>query len=142
MLSVFNTPATTVIYTYCHTLSLRDALPISLAVEWILETHLHADHLTAAPYLKAKLGGRTAIGARIDIVQGVFKRILNPQATLLPEGGRSANWFRDGGPLRLEPPKPTGCKLRGQTPACRHSWAGCPALEADAIFRPSYAHTD
>src|SRR3546814_15371999 len=80
MLSVFNTPATTVIYTYCHTLSLRDALPISLAVEWILETHVHADHLTAAPYLKARLGGRTAIGARIDAVQGVFKKIFNVEA--------------------------------------------------------------
>src|SRR3546814_2251463 len=51
-----------------------------LSVDWILETHLHADHLTAAPYLKAKLGGRTAIGARIDIVQGVFKKIFNAEA--------------------------------------------------------------
>src|SRR3546814_2090772 len=49
----------------------------TLAVEWILETHVHADHLTAAPYLKARLGGRTAIGARIDAVQGVFKKIFN-----------------------------------------------------------------
>src|SRR3546814_9127521 len=57
-----------------------------LSVDWILETHLHADHLTAAPYLKAKLGGRTAIGARIDIVQGVFKKIFNAEASFAPDG--------------------------------------------------------
>src|SRR3546814_13788653 len=51
-----------------------------LSVDWILETHLHADHLTAAPYLKAKLGGRTAIGARIAIVPGVFKQNSNAKA--------------------------------------------------------------
>src|SRR3546814_6077144 len=56
-----------------------------LSVDWILETHLHADHLTAAPYLKAKLGGRTAIGARIDIVQGVFKKIFNAEASFAPD---------------------------------------------------------
>src|SRR5687768_3303917 len=48
-----------------------------LAVEWILETHAHADHLTAAPYLKAELGGRTAIGEHITTVQGVFKDVFN-----------------------------------------------------------------
>ena len=49
----------------------------NLQVAWILETHAHADHLTAAPYLKEKLGGRTAIGANIRIVQEVFKGIFN-----------------------------------------------------------------
>src|SRR3546814_5293788 len=57
-----------------------DVCSSDLAVEWILETHVHADHLTAAPYLKARLGGRTAIGARIDAVQGVFKKIFNVEA--------------------------------------------------------------
>src|SRR3546814_12388935 len=67
-----------------------------LSVDWILETHLHADHLTAAPYLKAKLGGRTAIGARIDIVQGVFKKIFNAEASFAPDGRQFDKLFPDG----------------------------------------------
>src|SRR3546814_8664355 len=55
-----------------------------LSVDWILETHLHADHLTAPPYLKAKLGGRPAIGARIDILQGGFKKIFTAEASFAP----------------------------------------------------------
>src|SRR3546814_18928643 len=57
-----------------------------LSVAWILETHLPADHLTAAPYLKAKLGGRTALGARLDIVQGVVNKIFNADARFAPDG--------------------------------------------------------
>ncbi|HIP80078.1 MAG TPA: MBL fold metallo-hydrolase, partial [Kiloniellaceae bacterium] len=50
-----------------------------LSVVWILETHVHADHLTAAPYLKQELGGKVAIGARIDQVQQVFKELFNTE---------------------------------------------------------------
>jgi glyoxylase-like metal-dependent hydrolase (beta-lactamase superfamily II) len=57
-----------------------------LVVEWILETHAHADHLTAAPYLKSKLGGKIAIGNHIKEVQGVFKNIFNLGAEFSPDG--------------------------------------------------------
>ena len=51
-----------------------------LTVDWILETHVHADHLTAAPYLKDALGGKIGIGSRIDVVQGVFERVFNAES--------------------------------------------------------------
>src|SRR5690606_1460341 len=67
-----------------------------LAVDWILETHVHADHLTAAPYLKSKLGGKIAIGARINTVQGVFKKIFNAEDEFATDGRQFDRLFEDG----------------------------------------------
>ncbi len=62
-----------------------------LEIEWILETHVHADHLSAAPYIKEKLGGRTGIGAHIGDVQKIFKRVFNPEPTA---SGNQSGWCR------------------------------------------------
>ena len=72
-----------------------------LRVEWILETHAHADHLTAAPYLKRKLGGRTGIGEHIATVQKVFKGIFNLEPAFRQDGSQFDHLFRDGEEFRI-----------------------------------------
>ena len=67
-----------------------------LKLAWILETHAHADHLTAAPYLKQALGGQTAIGDHISGVQKVFKGIFNMEAEFKVDGSQFDHLFQDG----------------------------------------------
>ena len=72
-----------------------------LKVEWILETHAHADHLSAAPYLKKKLGGRIGIGGRITQVQQVFKGIFNMEASFKLDGSQFDHLFADGDTINV-----------------------------------------
>ncbi|HEY9539978.1 MAG TPA: MBL fold metallo-hydrolase [Kiloniellaceae bacterium] len=109
-----------------------------LSVDWILETHLHADHLTAAPYLKAKLGGRTAIGARIDIVQGVFKKIFNAEASFAPDGRQFDKLFQDGETFTIGTLEASVMHTPGHTPACSTYVVGDAAFVGDTLFMPDY----
>ena len=68
----------------------------NLTVEWILETHAHADHLSAAPYLKQKLGGTTAVGAHIKDVQDVFSKVFNVEKGFQTDGSQFEHLFEDG----------------------------------------------
>lgn len=72
----------------------------SLKLEWILETHAHADHLSAAPYLKQHLGGKTAIGDHISGVQKVFKGIFNMEVDFKPDGSQFDHLFADGDAIK------------------------------------------
>ncbi|NDG14286.1 MAG: MBL fold metallo-hydrolase, partial [Betaproteobacteria bacterium] len=72
-----------------------------LKVEWILETHAHADHLSAAPYLKQHLGGKTAIGDHISGVQKVFKGIFNMEASFKLDGSQFDHLFADGDTINV-----------------------------------------
>ncbi len=67
-----------------------------LTLDWILETHAHADHLSAAPFIKAQLGGRIAIGEHIREVQGIFQRVFGLEKELLPDGSQFDHLFADG----------------------------------------------
>src|SRR5210317_557341 len=67
-----------------------------LTVDWILETHVHADHLSAAPYLQEALGGQTAIGSAVTVVQGVFKGLFNVEASFPSDGSQFDVLFDDG----------------------------------------------
>lgn len=67
-----------------------------LSVAWMLETHAHADHLSSADYLKKKLGGKTAIGNNISIIQKTFKEIFNLDEEFIPDGHDSDHLFTDG----------------------------------------------
>ncbi len=67
-----------------------------LTVDWILETHVHADHLTAAPYLKQRLGGQIGIGDRIGEVQGTFKKVFNVEQDFATDGRQFDRLFPDG----------------------------------------------
>jgi len=89
-----------------------------LTVEWILETHAHADHLTAAPYLKEILGGKIAIGENIRIVQGVFKKIFNLEPQFAVDGSQFDHLFADGEKFAIGNLEGEVIYLPGHTPAC------------------------
>ena len=89
-----------------------------LKVEWLLETHAHADHLTAAPYLKARLGGKTAIGDHIAAVQKVFKGIFNLEAEFKIDGSQFDHLLKDGEEIRVGAMVGRAMFAPGHTPAC------------------------
>jgi glyoxylase-like metal-dependent hydrolase (beta-lactamase superfamily II) len=108
-----------------------------LQVEWILETHVHADHLSAAPYLKSRIGGKTGIGSHIDTVQQTFKSIFNAEDSFKTDGSQFDARFADG--ERFEIGELSGYVMHtpGHTPACstyviddEHAFVG------DTIFMP------
>ncbi len=108
-----------------------------LTVEWIVETHVHADHLSAAPYLKAKLGGKTAIGSHIDAVQKTFKTIFNVEDEFRTDGSQFDRLFNDNDTFQVGGLTVTVMHTPGHTPACstyvvdnEHAFVG------DTIFMP------
>ena len=109
-----------------------------LTVEWILETHVHADHLSAAPYLKEKLGGKIAIGARIDVVQGVFKRIFNAEEEFATDGRQFDQLLDDGASFKLGGIDATVIHTPGHTPACSTYVIGDAAFVGDTLFMPDF----
>lgn len=109
-----------------------------LTVAWILETHVHADHLTAAPYLKEKLGGRIGIGARIDAVQGVFKKVFNVEADFATDGRQFDHLFEDGEAFQIGELKGIVLHTPGHTPACVSYVVADTAFVGDTLFMPDF----
>ncbi|RVU36739.1 MBL fold metallo-hydrolase [Hwanghaeella grinnelliae] len=109
-----------------------------LNIEWILETHVHADHLTAAPYLKAALGGKTGIGARIDVVQGVFKTVFNVEDSFATDGRQFDHLFQDGEVFHIGEMEATVIHTPGHTPACATYVIGDAAFVGDTLFMPDF----
>ena len=107
-----------------------------LKVEWILETHAHADHFTAAPYLKQKLGGKTAIGDHITAVQQVFKRIFNLEAGFATNGSQFDHLLKDGEEFRFGAVSGTTMYVPGHTPACVAFHIGDAVFVGDTMFMP------
>jgi glyoxylase-like metal-dependent hydrolase (beta-lactamase superfamily II) len=107
-----------------------------LAVEWILETHAHADHLSAAQHLKQALGGKVAIGERIRQVQGIFKGLFNLDSEFVPDGSQFDHLFLDG--ERFSIGRLTGCALLvpGHTPADLAYQVGDAVFVGDTLFMP------
>jgi len=114
-----------------------------LTVDWILETHVHADHLTAAPYLKAKLGGRIAIGRNVTAVQEAFKGVFNI-ADLATDGSQFDHLFDDGDEFRVGSIAGSIIGSPGHTPACITYVVGDAAFVGDTLFMPDFgtARTD
>lgn len=110
----------------------------NLTVEWILETHVHADHLTAAPYLKEQLGGRTGIGARIGAVQDVFKSLFNVEADFATDGSQFDHLFDDGAVFHIGELEATVIHTPGHTPACATYLVGDAAFVGDTLFMPDF----
>lgn len=108
-----------------------------LDLAWILETHAHADHLTAAPYIKAKLGGIVAIGEHIVAVQRTFRRVFNLRR-LKVDGSDFDRLLADGESLKLGDLVVRVMHTPGHTPACVTYVAGDAAFVGDTLFMPDY----
>lgn len=108
-----------------------------LSVEWILETHVHADHLTAAQYLKQKLGGKTAIGADIGTIQNVFNDIFNLQ-DVTADGSHFDELLGDGATITLGGIDGYVMHTPGHTPACNSYVFGDACFVGDTLFMPDY----
>jgi glyoxylase-like metal-dependent hydrolase (beta-lactamase superfamily II) len=107
-----------------------------LKVEWILETHAHADHLTAAPYLKSKLGGKTAIGDHITAVQKVFKGIFNLEPGFKLDGSQFDHLVKPGETIEVGTLKGEALYVPGHTPACMAYQFGDAVFVGDTLFMP------
>ena len=108
-----------------------------LQVQWHLETHAHADHLSAAPWLRERLGGKIAIGAHIRQVQGVFRRVFN--APWIPTDGSPFDaLLEDGQELALGELRVRVMHTPGHTPACVTYLVGEHAFVGDTLFMPDY----
>jgi len=114
-----------------------------LNIDWILETHVHADHLSAAPYIKEKLGGQTAIGASVSAVQNVFKGIFNLE-DLDIDGSQFDHLFVDGETFKVGEIDARVIATPGHTPACVTYVIGDSAYIGDTLFMPDFgtARTD
>ncbi len=109
-----------------------------LTLEWILETHVHADHMSAAPYLQKTLGGRIAIGAEIRTVQTVFGKIFNEGAEFQRDGSQFDKLLVDGDTLRIGNMEAQVMHTPGHTPACMTYVVGDAAFVGDTMFMPDY----
>ena len=107
-----------------------------LKVEWILETHAHADHLSAAPYLKKHLGGRIAIGNQITRVQKVFKGLFNLEPEFQPNGSQFDRLLADGEELKVGLLTAKVMSVPGHTPACVAYQFGDAVFVGDTLFMP------
>lgn len=116
----------------------------ALRVEWILETHAHADHLTAAPYLKRTLGGRIGIGARITEVQRVFGELFNAEDGFRRDGSQFDRLWGDGETFAVGALGFRALAVPGHTPACVAYQVGDAVFTGDTLFMPDVgtARTD
>jgi len=108
-----------------------------LTLQWLLETHAHADHLSAAPYLQGKLGGKLAIGQRICEVQTVFKKIFNDK-DLNTDGSAFDHLLADGEKFKIGELEVSVMYTPGHTPACLTFLVGKDAFIGDTLFMPDY----
>lgn len=107
-----------------------------LSVQWILETHAHADHLSAAPYLRRELGGRIAIGRHIRQVQGVFKTLFNLEREFLADGSQFDHLFDDGETFAIGALAACALHVPGHTPADLAYRVGDAVFVGDTLFMP------
>ena len=109
-----------------------------LTVDWILETHAHADHLSAAPYLQEKLGGEMAIGREIVTVQGVFGKVFNEGTEFERDGSQFDRLLEDGDELMIGEIPLIALHVPGHTPADMAYIVGDAAFIGDTMFMPDY----
>lgn len=107
-----------------------------LTTEWILETHVHADHLSGAPYLQQKLGGKLGIGAGIIAVQDTFGKVFNEGTEFQRDGSQFDQLFQDGDTLKIGQMTARILSTPGHTPACITIVVGNAAFVGDTLFMP------
>jgi len=107
-----------------------------LQVDWILETHAHADHLSGARYVQARVGGLIAIGENIRAVQATFKKLFNLERSFLPDGSQFDHLFKDGEVFRIGEVKATAMRVPGHTPADMAYLVDGSVFVGDTLFMP------
>jgi len=107
-----------------------------LEVEWLIETHVHADHLSAAPYIQEKLGGKIGIGDKITVVQETFGKVFN-EGTEFQRDGSQFDWlFSEGDTYEIGTMSAFVIHTPGHTPACMTHVIGDAAFVGDTLFMP------
>ncbi|NKE45324.1 MBL fold metallo-hydrolase [Roseomonas frigidaquae] len=107
-----------------------------LKLEWLIETHVHADHLSAAPYIQDKLGGRIGIGEKITVVQEVFGKVFNEGTEFRRDGSQFDRLFKDGDSYAIGGLQAFVLHTPGHTPACTTHVMGDAAFVGDTLFMP------
>jgi glyoxylase-like metal-dependent hydrolase (beta-lactamase superfamily II) len=107
-----------------------------LQVAWLIETHVHADHLSAAPYLQGRLGGRIGIGAAITVVQNTFGKVFNEGTEFQRDGSQFDALFADGDTYMIGGLQAMALHTPGHTPACMTHVIGNAAFVGDTLFMP------
>ena len=109
-----------------------------LSVEWIVETHVHADHLSAAPYLHNQLGGQIGIGTHITDVQTIFGNLFNAEPEFHRDGSQFDALFEDGDTFSIGSLTATAMHTPGHTPACMTYHIGDALFVGDTLFMPDF----
>ena len=109
-----------------------------LKVDWILETHVHADHLSAAPYLQDKLGGKIGIGEKITVVQDTFGKVFNEGTEFQRDGSQFDKLFKQGDSFHVGQLRGDVLHTPGHTPACLTYVIGDAAFVGDTLFMPDF----
>ncbi|CTQ50334.1 MBL fold metallo-hydrolase [Jannaschia donghaensis] len=123
--------------TYDHAdLLIEEVRTRGLTLDWIIETHVHADHLSAAPYIQDRLGGQIGIGAEIVTVQETFGKIFNEGTEFQRDGSQFDRLFRDGDTYAVGQMECITMHTPGHTPACMTHIIGDAAFVGDTLFMP------
>jgi glyoxylase-like metal-dependent hydrolase (beta-lactamase superfamily II) len=107
-----------------------------LRVEWLIETHVHADHLSAAPYIQRELGGKLGIGSKITVVQETFGKVFNEGTEFQRDGSQFDRLFEDGDTYKIGTMTAFAMHTPGHTPACMTHVIGDAAFVGDTLFMP------
>jgi glyoxylase-like metal-dependent hydrolase (beta-lactamase superfamily II) len=107
-----------------------------LSVDWLIETHVHADHLSAAPYIQRQLGGKIGIGRNITVVQDTFGKVFNEGTEFQRDGSQFDRLFDDGDTYTVGKMACTTMHTPGHTPACMTHIMGDAAFVGDTLFMP------
>lgn len=108
----------------------------NLSVEWIIETHIHADHLSAAQYLKSKLGGKIAVSEKVKLIQSVFGKVFNVGHDFALDGAQFDYLFKDEEEYKIGNITAKALLTPGHTPACMTHIVGDAVFVGDTIFMP------
>ncbi|MEE4189119.1 MAG: MBL fold metallo-hydrolase [Roseobacter sp.] len=115
---------------------IREIEKQDLKLEWIIETHVHADHLSAAPYIQGKLGGKIGVGSKITVVQDVFGKVFNEGTEFQRDGSQFDALFEDGDTYTIGNMQAFAMYTPGHTPACMVHVIGDAAFVGDTLFMP------
>lgn len=123
--------------TYAHADALiAEVKQRGLTLDWIIETHVHADHLSAAPYIQQKLGGKIGVGEKIMLIQETFGKIFNEGTEFQRDGSQFDALFKDGDTYMVGNMQGFAIATPGHTPACMVHVLGNAAFSGDTLFMP------